>query len=312
MGNGREMEVSDQGEARFHKYDICKKSQAVEGINNYRKTVIDNIYHDKMFHLSMHFRACIPILFCLVVMACGQSNTVPSSEQGEAGQVRSPVSFVLKRQDEPDLEVRLAEVNAPADETVAAFARARLSTLLEEAGDGLELVFTGAERDRYGRAVAHAVHGPADGRVWIQGVMVGEGLLLTASRPDNRARVHDLLTLEQDAREAGRGGWGTGGLTVRDTDPNRLAQHLDSFQIVQGRVIDVGSARSGRVYLNFGLDWRTDFTAAIHGSSLDDFGEDFDPQSLEGHTVRVRGWLYRENGPMMAIDHPEAIEMVEE
>lgn len=233
-------------------------------------------------------------------------------ERGEAGAVRSPVAFVLKRADAGQLEVRLAEVNAPSDETVAAVARARLAALLEEAGDGLELVFSGAGDDRYGRAVAHAAYGPPEERIWIQGVMVSEGLLVTASRADNRARASELLLLEEEARSDGRGGWATGAFTVRGPDPNLLAQHLDSFQIVQGRVIDVGSARSGRLYLNFGLDWRTDFTVSIRESALDDFGADFDPRAFEGRTLRVRGWLYRENGPMMAIDHPEAIELIAE
>lgn len=256
----------------------------------------------------MFMRRIVGSLFFLFLLACDASNAPdhPSSH-GVPGPVRSPVGFVVDGEDGP-LEVRLAEVNAAADESVAALAQARLAALLEEAGGQVELVFTGAERDRYGRAPVHAEYAAPGGRVWIQGVMVSEGLLVVASRADNRARAGALLALERQAREAGEGGWGSGAFAVRAPDPNALAQVLDSFQIVEGRVIDVGSARSGRLYINFGLDWRTDFTVSIREDALERF-EGIDLAGLEGRTIRVRGWLYRENGPMMAIDHPEAIEV---
>lgn len=208
--------------------------------------------------------------------------------------------------------MRLAEVNAPDDQRVAGLGAARLRELVSEAGDGLELVHTGAERDRYDRAVAHVEYDRGDERVWVQGVLVSEGLLIAASRADNRVRIARLLALEGEARDAGAGGWASGAFTVRDPDPNRLAQHLDSYQIVAGRIIDTARAGSGRVYLNFGLDWRTDFTVSIRAGELRRFeAAGLDPLELEGREVRVRGWLYEENGPMIAIDHPEAIEILD-
>ena len=35
-----------------------------------------------------------------------------------------------------------------------------------------------------------------------------------------------------------------------------------------------------------------------------------DPLSLEGKRIRVRGWLKRCNGPMIAATHPKQIEVV--
>ena len=73
---------------------------------------------------------------------------------------------------------------------------------------------------------------------------------------------------------------------------------------------DAASVR-GRIYLNFGLDWRTDVTVGIgkrEGRAFERAG--FDLLSLNGKRVRVRGWLRRRNGPMIEATHPEQIEIL--
>ena len=52
---------------------------------------------------------------------------------------------------------------------------------------------------------------------------------------------------------------------------DRLAQTLDSAQIIEGRVVAVGEARNGRLYLNFGLNWRTDFTVSLNRADRERF-----------------------------------------
>lgn len=209
------------------------------------------------------------------------------------------------------IEVRLVEIEAVQGGPAGAQAIARLGALLAEAGPQLRLVPTGLSEDRYGRRLAHAEFVRDDETVWIQGVLVSEGHAMVASYADNHARTEALLALEADARAAGRGAWGVGALVVRRPDPNALAQHLDSRQIVEGRVIEVSPQIRGRVYLNFGLDWRSDFTAAIDADALEGFqAAGKAPDALEGAIVRVRGWLFEENGPMIRLDHPEALELV--
>ena len=213
--------------------------------------------------------------------------------------------------DEAPARVRLAGVQPPAPGALAEAAEARLGALLSRDAS-VRLTRAGPGEDRYGRMIAHVELGEGEDAVWVQGVMVGEGLLAAASYADTRERAVELLALEAEARAAGRGGWGSGEFEVLDPDPNRLAQHLDSRVIVEGRVIDVSPPIRGRVYVNFGLDWRTDFTAVIPRDALGLFEETgLEPARLEGAQVRVRGWLYEENGPMMRIDHPEAVELID-
>jgi len=83
---------------------------------------------------------------------------------------------------------------------------------------------------------------------------------------------------------------------------------VDSFQIVEGLVISTAQVR-GQTYLNFGSDYRTDFTVSIarkYRKSFEQAG--FDLLALEGARVRVRGWVELYNGPVMWLDHPEALE----
>ncbi len=93
--------------------------------------------------------------------------------------------------------------------------------------------------------------------------------------------------------------------------PDEAVDHLDEFTIVEGRVLAV--ARTGRrTYLNFGADYRTDFTVAVAARDrgmFDDAGIDL--AAYEGHIIRVRGWVDSLNGAMIEATHPEQIELVQ-
>ena len=125
---------------------------------------------------------------------------------------------------------------------------------------------------------------------------------------DNRARVGRMLALESEARAAQRGIWGLRFYAVRT--PRELSSWIGTLQLVEGKVLKAARIK-GRVYLNFGDDWKIDFTVTIGVPARRMFREaGTDPLSLEGKRIRVRGWLKRYNGPMIAATHPEQIEVV--
>jgi micrococcal nuclease len=79
---------------------------------------------------------------------------------------------------------------------------------------------------------------------------------------------------------------------------------------VEGVVLDAAEIR-GRVYLNFGEDWKSDFTVTLAPAVRRLFAsEGIDPLDYGGKTVRVRGWVKSFNGPMIEASHPEQIEVV--
>jgi hypothetical protein len=191
--------------------------------------------------------------------------------------------------------------------------RAHLQGLLEEAGDALMLIETEAGRDRYDRPVVLALFDRETGEAHLDAEMVRSGQAMVWPRPDADQRALVLYALEAEARQSGAGAWGSGQFAIRDPDPDRLAQHLDSAQIVEGRVVAVGEARNGRLYLNFGLNWRTDFTVSLNRADRERFEAQglSDPAQLDGAVVRVRGWLYAENGPMIHVASPAQIEILD-
>jgi hypothetical protein len=167
------------------------------------------------------------------------------------------------------------------------------------------------ERDRYGRLMTHVFVQDGAEEIWVQQALVRDGLATVSSFADNRECARNLQAVERGAREAGAGFWEQGVFRVRDaTDLDSLDGLAYSFQIVEGRVEDVAENR-GRIYMNFGDDWRTDFTATVAPSDREAFdGSGIALPDLEGRIIRVRGWVERRNGPMIDVTHPEQIELV--
>jgi endonuclease YncB( thermonuclease family) len=189
-------------------------------------------------------------------------------------------------------------------------AKAALEALVQ--GRTVRLGYGGRRIDRHGRALAHLYLGeagqPPDG--WVQGALLDQGLARVYSFADNRALVADMLARERAARRASRGIWADAFYGIRR--PEDALGHVGSFQIVEGHVVEASIVR-GRAYLNFGEDWRSDFTVTLSPAVRRRFERvGIDPVSYGGRRVRVRGWIDSFNGAMIEATHPEQIEVVEE
>jgi endonuclease YncB( thermonuclease family) len=208
-------------------------------------------------------------------------------------------------------EVRLAGIRvAPADRgdpdlaRLAGAARETLAMRLEGRAVRLEV---GADAlDRY-RALAAQVE--RDDRVWLQGVLLEEGLAQVQTRPGETARAAAMLARERAARAAGRGLWRHPEFAPRRAD--RLGDAVGSFRIVHGEVVRVAPTEH-YVYLNFGADWRSDFTVRLRRTEL---GESFARsttavEELVGRLVEVRGYVLEAGGPLIEISHPEQIQVL--
>ena len=217
------------------------------------------------------------------------------------------------------LEVRLigslaptrpSDIDARHPWPLAKEAEGLLTTLTR--GKPVRLFYGGRRRDRHDRALAHVFVLKDSGRTWLQGALVDAGLARAYSYPDNRACMGDLLEREARARGAGKGLWQDREYMQRQAlDIARLSNDLHRYQIVEGRVHAAGEVR-GRLYLNFEANWRRDFTASIGRKALAGMIRDgFNPASLKGRHVRIRGWIERRNGPLIAVTHREQIEVVD-
>lgn len=171
-------------------------------------------------------------------------------------------------------------------------------------GRRLTLYFGGRETDRHRRLLAHLTDSET-GR-WIQGAMLAQGMARVYTFEDNRSAIAEMLAIERAAREAKRGIWSHPYYAIRT--PETVARDADSFQLVEGTVRDVAE-RKGKTFLNFGADWRSDFTVLVESRDAKAFrAAGMALKDLEGRSIRVRGWIKSWNGPLIEATHPEQIE----
>lgn len=252
--------------------------------------------------------------------AAGGAMRLPEMTAGETGTVRNVLdgdTLYFKT----GLKIRLSGMQAPKlslgregfkDWPLGEESKAALTSLT--AGKTLQLYYGGEKRDRYKRALAqvHVLDDAGAPDIWVQEEMIRLGMGRVYTWPDTYQDTAKLYAAEADARTARRGIWAHDYYKVRGPAPDALAQDVDSFQVVEGIVTSVADIR-GTVYVNFGANYKTDFTIVVPKKARKRFKRDgFDPLTLEGARVRVRGWVELKNGPMMWLDHPQRLEVLGE
>lgn len=134
---------------------------------------------------------------------------------------------------------------------------------------------------------------------WVQGLLLVNGLARVRPSANNPEMAAAMMALEDDARTHGRGLWADPRYAL--LGPDTADGAMNGWAIVEGAVHAAAMNRN-TVYLNFGPDWRTDFTIGIPPAvrrALSSAGTD--PLSLAGKTVRVHGWVEKYNGPYIEL-----------
>jgi micrococcal nuclease len=166
----------------------------------------------------------------------------------------------------------------------------------------VKLAFAGRRSDRYGRQLAHVFVGGPTSETWVQGALLSSGHARAYGLADSFTCARELLAHEREARRNRLGLWRNGIYrTLRSDQPGELMQQRGKYVLVTGNVVSVGRTKSAS-YINFGEDWRTDFTARIEKKVLSaDPAFDRSLDGLSGKTIIVRGWIERRNGPLIDI-----------
>jgi len=242
--------------------------------------------------------------------------------QGEIGTVSYVIDgdgFVLKS----GLKVKLAGIEAPqrawSEQNRAGFplseeAKEHLQELI--LGRQVGLFYGGKIRDRYDRALAQVwlLDENGEKQEWVQRSVLSAGYARVYTWPDTKVDTDVFYTAERAARKARRGIWNNrrtkSFYKIRKPNPNPLAQYVDSLQLVEGIVVSTADVR-GTVYLNFGSDYKTDFTVGIGKKRVKAFQvQGIDPIALEGARIRVRGWVELQNGPIIWLNDPRRLEIL--
>ncbi|NCT40707.1 MAG: hypothetical protein GW778_03480 [Alphaproteobacteria bacterium] len=233
------------------------------------------------------------------------------SGQGEVADVLSPVTILMK----DGTIIRLVGIDVPGmykdDASVMAVtARDILRDLL--AGQRVEIYQTTDKNsglvNRMGQQLAHLKL--AKGGFWAQGVLLKLGLARVKTTAANAHMADKMLVIERAAREEKIGIWANDAYGVVSADNAESA--VGNFAIVEGRIQSV-ALKKNRLYINFGKNWRHDFTVSIAPEDKRAFSNArLDPMRWGRKRVRVRGSVRDYNGPYMEITHPGAIEFLDD
>ncbi len=162
------------------------------------------------------------------------------------------------------------------------------------------------KEDRYDRVRAQIF---AKDGTWLQTELLKKGLARVDISPDRGECYRELYAAEAEARHSGMGLWADPAYALRS--PDTVAADTGTFQVVVGRVLSTAEDQ-GRIYLNFGKDWRRDFTVMIPPDDVKTFKHmGVNPLNYEGKLIRVRGIVQSQNGPEIAVGNPKQIELLQ-
>jgi endonuclease YncB( thermonuclease family) len=202
----------------------------------------------------------------------------------------------------PPAGLRFANERADRVGAGAAQALARLAV-----GKKLTLDTIGRRPDRYGRQPAEIFD--AKGRL-LQAMLLAQGWARFDPGLEPPPHSGEMYTAERTARDHHRGLWADALFRVRR--PDDLGRALDDFAIVGGMVASVERA-GARTLVRFGPEPRRSVTLTIDAAARARFRAlGYDPATLVGQEIRVRGWVERQGAPIdgmvIAIQQPLQIE----
>lgn len=175
-------------------------------------------------------------------------------------------------------------------------------------GKQVRLEFDVQQRDRYGRLLAYVY---VDS-IFVNAELVKRGYAYAYTYPPNVKHADLFVKLQREAREAGQGLWGAR-KPHQVVDHQEAGKYIGQYLTVRGRVLRT-TRRDKLIYLNFGPNYRTDFTVVIFKTYLPNFtAQGIEPTSFyRGRTVEVTGTIKEYNGPEIIARDPSQIRVVKE
>lgn len=170
-------------------------------------------------------------------------------------------------------------------------------------GKFVRVEFDVEKRDTYRRLLGYCFID----EMMVNKKLVEEGLAVLYTKPPNIAYADELIFAQKQARKNKKGLWAT----YETIDHTQAHRYINQIRTVRGRIINTYD--SGKVvFLNFGYNYKTDFTVVIFRSSLSLFlNKGINPVSFyRGKTVEVTGRIKEYNGPEIIVNIPEEIAVI--
>jgi endonuclease YncB( thermonuclease family) len=200
--------------------------------------------------------------------------------------------------------LRLIGINAPEirddasrSQALAEKARSALRMLLDRYNRTLNLQYGRQNRDHYGRLLAHAF---LDDGTNVAVRLLQQGMATALVVPPNTWGHDCYASVEAAARAEQRGLWALP--DYQTIEGSVLHVSTRGFRIVLGRIIDIRTSRHGTW-----LELEGPLAIRVDRKDLVNFPPGF-PETLDGKTIEVRGWIKAgQDGLMMNVRHPAAL-----
>jgi micrococcal nuclease len=171
-------------------------------------------------------------------------------------------------------------------------------------GQEVKLLFGKQEKNRYGNYLAQ-VQSYSDS--WLQGELLERGFAFVYPTFDNYLMINQMLLAEKKARDSKAGIWAYSAIIPANDAVGKMPELHNKFAIIEGEVSLVKKTPN-IIYINFGEDWKTDFTVGIRKENYKQF-PGLDILSLKGKKIRVRGWVEEYNGPFIEVYNVRQVEL---
>ncbi|MDP2940398.1 MAG: thermonuclease family protein [Candidatus Omnitrophota bacterium] len=168
-------------------------------------------------------------------------------------------------------------------------------------GKLVRLEFDLEKKDKYNRLLAYCFVG----ETFVNAKLLEEGLSLIYTRPPNIKYVNLFVKLQKQARENKKGFW----REVKIVPAQLADKFIGSFKTVEGKVKNT-SISDKAIHLNFGKDYKNDFSAVIFKQDLTLFDTDTLVKNnfYRGKKLRITGFIKDYQGPEIIVNHPSQIE----
>ncbi|MBU0694757.1 MAG: thermonuclease family protein [Candidatus Omnitrophica bacterium] len=176
-------------------------------------------------------------------------------------------------------------------------------------GKMVRVEFDLEKEDKYSRLLGYCFLKKEAGEVFLNKKLLREGLAVLYTFPPNVRYVEEFLKAQKEARKDKRGLWGAYEIIA----PGEARNFIGQIRTVRGKVLstyDSGKA----VFLNFGQNYKSDFTIVIFKNSLVYFNQiGIKPNIFyKGKTIEVSGRIREYNGPEIIANSPYEIEVLDE
>ena len=171
-------------------------------------------------------------------------------------------------------------------------------------GKTVNVEFDIVKEDRYQRLLGYC---------FIEGILVNadlieQGLAVLYTYPPNIKHVKDFTKAQSRARKDKKGLWGF----YEAISSDEAERFVNQIRTVRGRILS--TYNSGKViWLNFGQNYKKDFTVAIFKNSFKYFhNKGIQPESFyKGKMVEITGKIREYNGPEIIVNTPYEINIIE-